>query len=195
MRVHTYTHAHCCWTTDSPHWHEAEAGPALALSSFGFFLQFLWLLGCRCVFSSRMKGPAFFRTPWFPRSEARTDTGFSLSVWDPSSRDQAVDSSIRHGDCDYIQSPQFPEQVSFQILTRALQGRIHDFLADSRFPITSRKGHCWDPGNTHGLVLMAHCGNHYSHNYALSVILEHKNSFLITRSQELMKEKPEMRIW
>lgn len=45
-----------------------------------------------------------------------------------------------------------------------------------------------------GLVLMAHCGNHYSHNYALSVILEHKNSFLITRSQELMKEKPEMRI-
>lgn len=204
--MYACTHIHTCtlvlnyWLTSLA---RSRSWTCACFVFLGFFLQFLWFLGCRCVFSSRMKGPTFFRTPWFPRSEARTDTGFSLSGWGPSSCSwdsslsviNPVDSSIRHGDCDYIQSPQFPEQVSFQILTRALQERIHDFLADGRFPITSRKGHCWDPGNTHGPVLMAHCGNHYSHNYALSVILEHKNSFLITRSQELTKEKPEMRIW
>ena len=35
------------------------------------------------------------------------------------------------------QPPQFPEQVSFETVARAPQERIHGFLADSKFPITS----------------------------------------------------------
>ena len=44
-----------------------------------------------------------------------------------------------------------------------------------------------------GLVLMATVVNTVVVKYALSVILEHKKSFLITRSQKLMKEKPAVR--
>lgn len=150
------------------------------------------------------KDPGFCSIPQPSRSEvSRMDTGFSLPLWGSahtqgtpaylwSSFDYCLwTSNIRHRDIfaeTVTQPPQFPEHIPLQIVTGPPLKRIHDFLAEGKFPSDYiQEGlllRWWESC----LVLMA---------TVVIPSLQYWNIkfFSDKISYKVMKAKPEMRVW
>lgn len=67
---HFVFQAHCSWSTYSPCWWEAVAGPACVPPFPWILFSLLWFLSQVWMFISGMKGPGLCRIPLSPGSKA-----------------------------------------------------------------------------------------------------------------------------